>query len=77
MWNLIMTQTNMSVQQKQTHGNREQTYGFQEGGGSGREEQEVGVSKCKLLHKEGINNHFLLQSTEDYIQYPMINHTGK
>lgn len=38
MWNLIMTQTNMSVQQKQTHGNREQTYGFQEGGGSGREE---------------------------------------
>ena len=31
----------------------------------------------KLLHREWINNKVLLYSTEDYIQYWMINHNGK
>ena len=35
------------------------------------------VSRCKLLYKERINNKVLLYSTENYIQYPMINHRGK
>ena len=38
---------------------------------------EVGVSTCKLLYTEGINNKVLLCSTENYIQCPMINHNGK
>ena len=40
-------------------------------------EWEVGVSRCKLLYMEWINNKVLLYSTENYIQYPMINHSGK
>ena len=30
---------------------------------------EVGVSRCKLLYIEWINNKVLLYSTENYIQY--------
>ena len=40
-------------------------------------EWDVGVSRCKLLHIEWINNKVLLYSAENYIQYPMINHNGK
>ena len=40
-------------------------------------EWEVGVSRCKLSYIEWINNKVLLYSTENYIQYPMINHNGK
>ena len=43
----------------------------------GRMEWEVGVSRCKLLYIEWINNKVLLYSTENYIQYPVINHNGK
>ena len=39
--------------------------------------EEVGVSKCKLLYMEGINNKILLYSIENYIQCPMINHMEK
>ena len=38
---------------------------------------EVGVSRCKLLYIEWINNKVLLYSTGNYTQYPMINHNGK
>ena len=38
---------------------------------------EAGVSRCKLLRIEWINNKVLLYSTENNIQYPMINHNGK
>ena len=37
---------------------------------------EVGVSKCKLLCMEWINNKVPPFSTESYIQYPAINHNG-
>ena len=47
-----------------------------EGAGGGMS-WEVGVSRCKLLYIEWINNKVLLYSTENYIQYPMINHNGK
>ena len=40
-------------------------------------EWEIGVSRCKLLYMEWINNKILLYSTENYIQHPMINHNGK
>ena len=37
----------------------------------------VGVSRCKLLYIEWINNEVLLYSTGNYIQYPMKNYNGK
>ena len=43
----------------------------------GEMEEEVGVSRYKLLYIGWINNKVLLQSTGNYIQYPMINHNGK
>ena len=36
----------------------------------------VGISRGKLLSTEWINK-VLLYSTENYIQYPMLNHNGK
>ena len=48
----------------------------QEGVGGGME-WEVGVSRCKLLYIEWINNKVLLYSSENYIKYLMINHNGK
>ena len=38
---------------------------------------EFGVSRCKLLYIEWINNKVLLYYTGNYIHYPMINHNGK
>ena len=38
---------------------------------------EFGISRCKLLYTEWINNKVLLYSTGNYIQYPVINHKGK
>ena len=49
-----MAQMNLSTEKKQTHGRGEQTCGCQ-GGGSGMD-WEFGVSRCKLLHLEWINN---------------------
>ena len=47
-----------------------------EGQGGGME-WEFGISRCKLVYIEWINNKFLLYSTGNYIQYPVINHNGK
>jgi len=45
------------------------------GGGESRGglDWEFGISKCKLLYSERINNKVLLYSTGNYIQYPVIN----
>ena len=40
-------------------------------------EWEAGVSRCKLLCIEWINNKVLLCRTENFIQYPMINRNGR
>lgn len=40
-------------------------------------EWEFGVGRYELLHMEGIDNKALWHSTENYIQRPMINQTGK
>ena len=44
--------------------------------GRGEERIEFGVSRCKLAYTGWINNKVLLGNTEDYIQYPVINHNG-
>ena len=43
--------------------------------GNGGAEGELGVSRCKLVYTEWINNKALQYSTGKY--YPVINHTGK
>ena len=52
----------------------EEPRGRRDGGGMA---WEFGVSECKLLHIEWINNKVLLYTTGNYIQYPVINHNGK
>ena len=46
-------------------------------GVGGEKDWELGVSRCKLVYTRWINNKVLLYSTENYIQYPVINHSGK
>ena len=38
---------------------------------------EFGISKCELLCIKWVNNKVLLYSTENNIQYPVINCNGK
>ena len=40
-------------------------------------EYESAFSICKLLYIECISNKILLYNTENYLQYPVINHNGK
>ena len=57
---------------------REQTFGCQEGGGWGRDEVGGRFQQMrKVFYKEWVNNKVLLYSTENYIQYLMVNHNGK
>ena len=45
--------------------------------GGGGMDWEFGISTCKLLYMQCVNNKVLLHSTRNYIQYPVINHNGK
>ena len=47
-----------------------------EWGGSGMD-GKFGVSRCKLIHLEWINNRVLLYSTGNYIQSPGTDHDGR
>ena len=38
---------------------------------------EAGVSRCKLLYIEWINNRVQLYNMGNYIEYPVIKHNGK
>ena len=67
----------MNLSTKQTHRHREHTCGCQGEGEGGGMEWEFGISRCELLHIGWINKKVLLQSTGNYIQYPLINHNGK
>ena len=48
-----------------------------ERGGGGGMDWECGISRCKLVYREWINNKGPLYSTGNYIQYPVINHKRK
>ena len=41
--------------------------------GGGKMDWEFGISRCKLLHIEWLNNKVLLCRLGSYIQYPIIN----
>ena len=45
--------------------------------GGGWMDGESGVSRCKPVYIEWINDKVLLYRTENYIQYSVINHNGK
>ena len=45
--------------------------------GAGRKYWGFGISRCKLLNIGWANNKVLLNSIENYIQNPVINHSGK
>jgi len=51
---------NLSMEKKQTHGCGEQTCCHQGGERGSGKDWEFGVSRCKLLHLEWINNEILL-----------------
>ena len=55
-----MAQMNLSTKQKQAHRHREQTCGFQGGGGRGMD-WEFGISRCKLVYIEWMNNKVLME----------------
>ena len=60
---------NLSTEQKETHGHREQACSCQVGGGRGMA-WEFGVSRCKFTFR-------MVYSTGNYIQTPGIDHDGK
>ena len=68
---------NLFTRQKQTHRYRADFYlvgGIRGGKGMDR---EFGISRCKLLHLEWINNKVLTYGTGNYIQSSGRNHNGK
>ena len=66
---------NLSMKQKQTHRRKEQTC-VAKGCGGGMD-WAFGMSRCKPLYIESINNKVLLYSTGNYIQYLIITYNGK
>ena len=73
-----MTQMNLPTKQKQNHRLREQTCGCKGGGGGrGGMDWGFGISGCKVVYIGWINNKVLLNSTGNYMQYPVINRNRK
>ena len=69
-----MTPMNLPMKQKQTH--RLVIAGGGGVGVGGGMDWEFGISRCKLLYTECINNKVLENSTGNY-SYLVINHNGK
>ena len=71
-----MTEMNLPTKQKQM-----QRLLIAGGGGGvgvgGGMDWEFGISRCKLLYTECINNKVLENSTGNYTSYLVINHNGK
>ena len=70
-----MTQTNLSMKQKQNH-RKNRLVSAKGAGVGGRMKWKVGISRCTLPYTGRINK-ALLYSTQNCIQYPTINHRGK
>ena len=78
MWNLKYD-TNELIYKTETDSQTQRTDVWLQGGrwGGGGKDWEFGISRCKVLHTEWINNKVLLDSTGNYIRYPVISHNGK
>ena len=77
MWNLKYDTNEPIYETEQTHRHREQNCGCQGEVGWRGMGWKFGVSRCKLIYIEWINNKVLLYNTGNYIQYPVINHNTK
>ena len=73
---IYMIQMNLFMKQKQSDIENRLVVAKREGSVGGKE-WEFGISRCKVLHTDWISNKVLLRSTENYIQYPLINYNGK
>ena len=71
-----MTQIGLSTKQKQTHC-QGTNLGLPRGRVWGVWSGSLGLADVSYYAMEGINNKFLLCSTENSIQCPMITHNGK
>ena len=72
-----LTQTNLSMQQKPTHGCREQTCGCQGEEGCKREGLGVWGQQMQTIIHRMDEQPSPMYSTGNYIQYSIINHDGK
>ena len=61
-----MTEMNLSMKQTDSQSENRLVIARGEGGG-GQMDWEFGVSRCKLLHIEWINNKVLLYGTGNYV----------
>ena len=74
MWNLKY-ETNELIYEIETDSQTQRTdLWLPRGWGGGGMDWEFGISRCKLLYTEWIDNKVLLYSTGNYIQYPGISH---
>ena len=76
MWNLRYD-TNELIYETETGSQRTHLLLPRGRGGWEGKDWEFGVSGCKVLYTEWINNKVLLYSTVNYIRYPVINTNGK
>jgi len=74
MWNLKYDANELTYKLTDTENRLVVAKGVVGGGGK---DWELGISGCRLLHIEWMNNKVLLWSTGNSIQYPVINHNGK
>ena len=68
---------NLPTEEKQSYRHMEQTCGRKGAGGGGGRDWEFGISRCKQLYIERINNKVLLCSKGTCIPCPMINYNGR
>ena len=66
-----MIQMNLFSKQKQPHRHREQTSGCQWGKVGGVMDWEVRLSRCKVLHTEGMDNKVLLIQHRELYSRPI------
>ena len=77
MWNLKCG-TSELIYETETDTDIENWFAVAKGkGGRGGRVWEFGIGRCKLLYTWWINNMVLLCSTENNIQYPVMNHNRK
>ena len=72
-----MTHMNKYTKHKQTHRHRQQSCGCPGEGDRGGMDWEFGISRCKLVYLEWINNNVLMYNTGNSIQYHVIKHIEK
>ena len=77
MWNLKYDTNGPIYETEIEAGTQKIDQWLPSGGGGKGLYWEFGVSRCKLVYTEWINNKVILYTTGNYIQYPVINHSGK